>query len=75
MALKGCIRSFLSQALPSAMRHAWHCEEHPPLDASCPAIAVQRTACFRTPIVPGIHVLLVALSKTWMAGTGPAMTF
>jgi hypothetical protein len=23
--------------------------------------------------VPGIHVLLVALSKTWM--TGPAMTF
>jgi hypothetical protein len=25
--------------------------------------------------VPGIHVLLVALSKTWMAGTSPAMTF
>jgi hypothetical protein len=24
--------------------------------------------------VPGIHVLSVAKSKTWMAGTSPAMT-
>ena len=25
-------------------------------------------------LVPGIHVLRVAVKKTWMAGTGPAMT-
>jgi hypothetical protein len=25
-------------------------------------------------LVPGIHVFLVAVSKTWMAGTSPAMT-
>jgi hypothetical protein len=25
-------------------------------------------------LVPGIHVLLRAASKTWMAGTSPAMT-
>ena len=25
-------------------------------------------------LVPGIHVLLVARDKTWMAGTTPAMT-
>jgi hypothetical protein len=26
-------------------------------------------------LVPGIHVLECMDSKTWMAGTGPAMTF
>jgi hypothetical protein len=25
-------------------------------------------------LVPGIHVFLLQLSKTWMAGTSPAMT-
>jgi hypothetical protein len=25
-------------------------------------------------LLPGIHVLRVAKSKTWMAGTSPAMT-
>jgi hypothetical protein len=25
-------------------------------------------------LAPGIHVLLTIVSKTWMAGTGPAMT-
>ena len=25
-------------------------------------------------LVPGIHVLEFAISKTWMAGTSPAMT-
>jgi hypothetical protein len=25
-------------------------------------------------LVPGIHVYLVSVAKTWMAGTSPAMT-
>jgi hypothetical protein len=25
-------------------------------------------------LVPGIHVFVLASVKTWMAGTGPAMT-
>ena len=40
---------------------------------SCPGIAVRRTASLSLAYVPGIHVSF-SVSKTWMAGTSPAMT-
>src|SRR5436305_9680508 len=47
----------------------------PAFRSSCPALAVRRTASLRSPIVPGIHVLTASsTTKTWMAGTSPAMT-
>jgi hypothetical protein len=43
------------------------------LESSCPRIAVQRTASLCSAYVAGIHVLNLAQTKTWMAGTSPAM--
>ena len=42
--------------------------------SSCPGTAVRRTASLPLAYVPGIHVFLCLNTKTWMAGTSPAMT-
>jgi hypothetical protein len=44
------------------------------MESSCPRIAVRRTASLPLAYVPAIHVLIPDKTKTWMAGTSPAMT-
>ena len=47
---------------------------HTSLLSSWPGIAVQRTACFRTPMSRPSTSLLLLGRKTWMPGTRPGMT-
>jgi hypothetical protein len=42
-------------------------------ESSCPRIAVRRTASLCSSYVAGIHVLNLAQTKSWMAGTSPAI--
>jgi hypothetical protein len=54
--------SVLTDGLFSVRRRTW------------PAYQILRTELVMPGLAPGIHVFLPADPKTWMAGTGPAMT-
>ena len=53
---------------------SWWNSTVPISQASCPRIAVRRTASLRSPMSRASTSCLRTMSKAWMAGTSPAMT-